>query len=98
MRIVTTAAGWPPSRCETDETFPTSTPAIRTGEPGRMLFADEKTAEIVKWWRNGSDFVKPRYTAIPRTASASSPAAKFEMPRSPRRLMGRPLRSRPAAR
>ena len=60
MRIGTTAAARPPSTWETEETLPTSTPAIRTGEPGRMSFADVKTAEIVKWWRNGSDFVNPR--------------------------------------
>ena len=48
MLIVTTAASSPlPSssvRCSTDFTFPTSTPAIRTGLLARMLWASEKTA------------------------------------------------------
>jgi hypothetical protein len=46
MRIFTTAA-CAPLTCSTPLTLPMSTPAMRTGEPGRMLFADGKTASIV---------------------------------------------------
>jgi hypothetical protein len=38
IRMVTIAPPSPPSAPSTETTLPTSTPAIRTGDPGRRLF------------------------------------------------------------
>jgi hypothetical protein len=46
IRIVTTAPSPPGSRWRTSTTFPTSTPAIRTGWRSFTLFALRKTASI----------------------------------------------------
>ena len=40
-------------------TLPTLTPAIRTGEPGRIEFADSNVALTWKGVVNGMSFVKP---------------------------------------
>ena len=59
IAIVTTAASVPGWR-STSLTLPMFTPAIRTGEFGRMEFAEEKTALSSNGWANGLAFVKPK--------------------------------------
>ena len=50
-----------PGTAPTPVTWPTSTPAIRTGDPGTRPFALEKTAWIVYGVANGlANLVKPR--------------------------------------
>ena len=56
----TIAASAPSSAGLTSLTLPTSTPAIRTGEPGRIDLADWKTALTSNGRVNGMSLVKPR--------------------------------------
>ena len=58
ISIVTTAAV--PSPASTLLTLPTSTPAIRTGEPGRSELTDSNTAFSWKPRVNGTSLAKPR--------------------------------------
>jgi hypothetical protein len=59
MRMVRTAP-FPPFTCSTLVTFPTFTPAMRTGELALMSLAVLKAARISKCPRNGTDLVNPR--------------------------------------
>ena len=84
ISIVTTALS-EPSWPSTVLTLPTSTPAIRTGEPGRRLLADSNTA-LTRWpCVNGMSLVKPRKTRIASTTSAISPTANGLRPARRRR-------------
>ena len=58
--IVTSTASLPLSARSTFVTLPTSTPAIRTGEPFLRLLEDSKAALISYCGLNGIDLVKPR--------------------------------------
>src|SRR5690242_13195711 len=58
--IVTSTASLPFDVGSTLVTLPTSTPAIRTGEPFLRLLEDSKAALISYWGLNGIDLVKPR--------------------------------------
>jgi hypothetical protein len=49
-----------PAFGSTFATLPTLTPAIRTGEPGRIELADSKVALTWKGVVKGMSFVKPR--------------------------------------
>ncbi len=60
ISIFTTAASEPGS-ASTDLTLPMATPAMRTGEPGRMEFADSNCALSWNGVVKGMSFVKPRY-------------------------------------
>jgi hypothetical protein len=71
--FITTTAPLPSSCGLIAWTLPTSTPAIRTGEPGRIEFADSNVALISNGFVNGMSFVKPRNTRITNTTAAIRP-------------------------
>ena len=69
----TTTAASVPSSGSTDATLPTCTPAIRTGDPGRIEFADSNVARTWNGVVNGKSFVNPKNTIATATVSAIRP-------------------------
>ena len=60
LSSIVSSAALEPSTPVTDLTLPTSTPAIRTGELGRIEFADSNWALTWKPCVNGMSLVKPK--------------------------------------
>ena len=60
LSSIVSSAALVPSTPSTDLTLPTSTPAIRTGELGRIEFADSNCALSMYPCVNGMSFVKPK--------------------------------------
>ena len=58
--------------------MPTSTPAIRTGEFGRIEFADSNCALTWKPCVNGMSLVKPKNSSSAAKMAAISPMKAFE--------------------
>ena len=59
-------------------TLPTSTPAIRTGELGRIEFADSNCALTWKPLVNGMSLVKPKNITTAARITATSPMKAFD--------------------
>ena len=78
LSSITSSAALEPSTGSTALTLPTSTPAIRTGELGRIEFADSNCALSRKPCVNGTSFVKPKYMIATATIAPIRPMKAFE--------------------
>ena len=70
---VTTEAEAPSAAGSIFPTFPTLTPAMRTGEPGRIEFADSNVAFTWNGVVNGMSFVNPRKVTMRMITSVIRP-------------------------
>ena len=78
LSSITSSAELEPSTGSIRLTLPTSTPAIRTGEFGRIEFAEVNCALTMYPCVNGMSFVKPKYRISAATSAASTPMKAFE--------------------
>ncbi len=78
LSSIVISAALEPSTPVTDLTLPTSTPAIRTGELGRIEFADSNWALIWKPCVNGMSLVKPKNRTSAARISPIRPMKAFE--------------------
>ncbi len=86
-----------PSTPSTALTLPTSTPAIRTGELGRIELADSNCALTRNPCVNGMSFVNPKYMITAAIAKPTTPMKTFERLATRRPLPAITSPSSPAA-